>query len=104
MIFDINGLALSLGAGEGLLKTKAASLLGVPEEAIADLTRVVERAPDYARAQYQLALAYARGIVSAYATRAVLGARRVAPPVRAYDAGHRWAPGVRSHAAHHLRT
>jgi len=30
------------------------------EEAIAHLTRVVERAPDYARAQYQLALAYQR--------------------------------------------
>ena len=30
-----------------------------------------------------IALAYARGIVTAYATRAVLGARRVAPPVRA---------------------
>ena len=30
-----------------------------------------------------IALAYARGIVTAYATRAVLGARRVPPPVRA---------------------
>ena len=30
-----------------------------------------------------IALAYARGIVTAYASRAVLGARRVAPPVRA---------------------
>lgn len=30
-----------------------------------------------------IALAYARGIVTAYATRAILGARRVAPPVRA---------------------
>lgn len=50
MNFDINGLALSLGEGEGLLKTKAASLLGVSEEAIADI-EIRRRSIDARRAR-----------------------------------------------------
>jgi len=48
--FAINGLALSLGEGEDVLKTKAASLLGVPGEAIANLV-ILRRSIDARRAR-----------------------------------------------------
>ena len=50
MVLNINGLSLSLGEGEELLKTKTASLLGVPEGTVADL-RVRRRSIDARRAR-----------------------------------------------------
>ena len=50
MLLQINGLSLSLGEGEGLLKKKAAFLLGIPEEAVTDLC-VIRRSVDARRAR-----------------------------------------------------
>ncbi len=50
MVLKINGLALSLGEGEELLPARAASLLGVPREAVSDL-RVIRRSIDARRSR-----------------------------------------------------
>ena len=50
MVLKINGLSLSIGEGEELLHSRAASLLGVPQEAVTDL-RVIRRSVDARRAR-----------------------------------------------------
>jgi uncharacterized protein len=48
MVLKINGMVLSLGEGEEILSARAASLLGVPREAVLDL-RVIRRSIDARR-------------------------------------------------------
>ncbi|MHB8907495.1 MAG: NAD(P)/FAD-dependent oxidoreductase [Syntrophales bacterium] len=50
MVLKINGLALSIGEGEELLRSRAASLLGVPKEAVIELT-VIRRSIDARRSR-----------------------------------------------------
>ena len=50
MVLRINGLALSLGEGEELLAARAASLLGIPREAVSGL-RVIRRSIDARRSR-----------------------------------------------------
>jgi hypothetical protein len=66
MILKINGLALSLGEGEGLLRKKAAALLGLREEEIGE-PRILRRSIDARRARpprfvYLLTVALPEGL------------------------------------------
>jgi uncharacterized protein len=50
MVLKINGLALSIGEGQELLHSRAASILGVPPEVVTEL-RVIRRSIDARRAR-----------------------------------------------------
>jgi len=67
MVLKINGLTLSLGEGEDLLRARAALFLGLPKEAIADL-RILRRSIDARRARpprfvYQVAVRLPEGVL-----------------------------------------